>query len=352
MDVSAIIPTKGDVDLEPIRKHLEQYEEIKEIIFQKGDEFVFNRYRGIQKAKYDIVYTQDDDCLTDLRPILDAYEPDIVVNAMRKERINDYDKDITLIGWGAIFDKKMISVLDWWKKDELFMRECDRVFTAMTKHKTVFADIKDLPQATGSERMGSEERHWKDLELIKKRINEHKKWTQENELLYWKKYPDFFYRDYVWRKYNFFKVEDAKVAVDIGGGRFGGALPFIKADRKILIDKINFEIPGIETKEASFTDLPIGDDCIDCVFAWEVLDHADSIEDIRKGQKEIERILCNGGTLYFNQPVRNRATKGHHVLITPEEIMDGFNLDILTYSELPFYDNGIEIYATFKKTSN
>jgi len=166
LGISAVIPTRGDVDLKPIISNIERFKEIKEIIVADYDKSVYNRYIGCSKAKYDIIYTQDDDCIVDLQPLIDNYRKGVIVNAMKPEKMEEYT-DMTLIGWGAIFDKSLIKVLDGWEQDELFLRECDRVFTALNKRHSIPMKIKDLYQGN---RMSEESRHWDDLKKIRARI--------------------------------------------------------------------------------------------------------------------------------------------------------------------------------------
>ena len=164
LGISAVIPTRGDVDITPIIKRVEPF--VDEIIVADYGLSVYNRYKGIKKAKNDIIYTQDDDCLVDVEKIITLYEPGIIVNAIKPDRIKDYP-DMTLVGWGAVFDKDLTKVLDDWEKDELFMRECDRVFTALNKRHSIPMPVQDLYQGN---RMGEEDRHWNDLKKIRERI--------------------------------------------------------------------------------------------------------------------------------------------------------------------------------------
>jgi hypothetical protein len=152
--VCAVIPTRGDVAIDNIVEHLCSYPEIAEVRIVKGNT-PFNRYVEAWKAPQDIIYTQDDDCITDIRPLLDAYEPGIIVNAMTPEHAGQYRGAQTLIGFGAIFNRGLIdSVLDAkWRRDRLFYRESDRIFATVNGHKTLFPEITILPHAEAPNRM-------------------------------------------------------------------------------------------------------------------------------------------------------------------------------------------------------
>lgn len=166
--ISVVIPTRGDVDCGPIRARLSEYPEIDDIHIITGDG-PYTRYQ-VENCAHKIIYTQDDDCLTDLRPLIDAYESGIIVNAMTPAHASQYPGSITLVGFGAIFDRSLVRCLDHWEKDELFKREADRVFTAIVPHKTVYPKIQMLPWATDESRMYRQPEHSRRRLEINQRI--------------------------------------------------------------------------------------------------------------------------------------------------------------------------------------
>jgi hypothetical protein len=167
--VSAVIPTRGDVPLEAIRERLLSVPEIDDAHFVVGPN-VFGRYTA--PVRHEIVYTQDDDCLTDVAAVLAAYEPGVIVNAMTPEHAAQYPGWVTLIGFGAVFDRSMAEALDVWERDDLFLRECDRVFTALYPHKTVFPGITMLHWATEENRLYRQPDHLAARAAIMRRIYE------------------------------------------------------------------------------------------------------------------------------------------------------------------------------------
>ena len=171
MDLSAVIPTKGDVDLTHIIKSIKDAG-IKDVVIADYGQKVYNRFLGVKNAKHNIIYTQDDDCIVDVKGVIDSYIAGIVVNNMPIDRRSFYNEDITLIGWGAIFDKNLVNVLDGWEHDDLFMTECDRIFTALNKHKEILVDFKSLDYASDTSRLSSNDTHWEYLKQIKQRIYE------------------------------------------------------------------------------------------------------------------------------------------------------------------------------------
>jgi len=167
--VSAVIPSRGDVDLKKITDHLRRYPEIDEVLLGISDT-PHTRYRMANIARNEIIFTQDDDCLTDLRPLIEAYEPAMLVNAMTPEHAAQYPGRQTLIGFGALFQKSLTICLDGWERDALFYRESDRIFATLNPHKTVFPSIQILPQAHNPNRFWKQPDHVSARLVMEKRI--------------------------------------------------------------------------------------------------------------------------------------------------------------------------------------
>lgn len=175
--ISAIIPTNGkrEEELKQIVKHLEQFGFGEIIIARDKGLRMYTRYAT--PAKYDIIYTQDDDCIVEnIKELLDAHEDDVVVANIKKERKEYYDTyfngKICLVGYGAVFNKKLIHNMDDMEKDELFFREADRAFTGRNKKKLILADekIKDFPSAEVG--MCKDEEHSRTLNIMYQRLCE------------------------------------------------------------------------------------------------------------------------------------------------------------------------------------
>lgn len=166
MNVSAVIPTRGDVDLSEILDSLPR--EWEKVIWDNSvrtDLAVYGRYAAIAECEHDLIYVQDDDCV--LAPeafiqLLDAYEPGSVVCNM-PERFRPHYPDSCLVGFGAIFDRDLPDIAfdrfemaypsEGCDADPTWRRTCDVVFTALTPRVLVDAPYMDLPWATGDDRM-------------------------------------------------------------------------------------------------------------------------------------------------------------------------------------------------------
>jgi hypothetical protein len=106
-DVSAVLVTRGDVDLDPIIETLPYGETVIWDNSQRPVDYgVFGRYVAIAETSRPLVYFQDDDCLVSCHDaLMAAWEPGYVVgNAFDDAvRLAKYE-GTTLLGWGAVFE--------------------------------------------------------------------------------------------------------------------------------------------------------------------------------------------------------------------------------------------------------
>lgn len=174
LSISAVVPTRGDVDLGRLVNHLRSYPEIREITFVIGDT-PYNRYRAARKSLHDVIYIQDDDYITDIRPLISAYAPGTIINAMTPQHQAAYKGAETLIGFGALFSKSMLRVLDGWVEDDLFLRESDRIFATLNPHLTLYPSIETLPWATAPNRLCFQPNHGESHVAIRERIEHHRR---------------------------------------------------------------------------------------------------------------------------------------------------------------------------------
>jgi hypothetical protein len=182
MNISVVIPTNGDRDLTEIIEHLkkEGFEDIN--IVKNDNDSLYERYSRAKTAKFDTIYTQDDDCIiSNIKTLVNEYCGELTCNGKR-DNIKFYKnkcEKISLVGWGAIFDRKHIKVLDEFLEkvgdNDLTRREADRIFTYLNEKQVIVADeyIKDLPCAfTG---MSSKQEHWESLDKIIKVLEKYEK---------------------------------------------------------------------------------------------------------------------------------------------------------------------------------
>ena len=176
-NISVVIPAAGKrtKELEQIISHLKGlgFEDL--IIIHDDGNRLLNRKFGAYRAKYDWIYTQDDDVIVKNIPelIKEAEDNKIVAN-MQEKHIAFYEKEengggkICLIGWGGIFKRDLFfNCGEYTKKfpqDDLYKREFDRVFTWLNEKKLIIGDLEHFESA--KEGMYKDKGHWDDLKAI------------------------------------------------------------------------------------------------------------------------------------------------------------------------------------------
>lgn len=175
MNVSAVIVTRGDIELGPCLSAIDA----DEVVIRKGRGGVWERWEAALSAKHDVIYVQDDDCVVDFAGVIEAYDAAAVTCNMLTSHRSDYRDGISLVGWGCVFHKTMLSAFAQYilhfPEDELFRREADRVFTGLNPLKLIDLGVFHRPQAFCGDRMGLEARHGADLKEIRRRIYEVRK---------------------------------------------------------------------------------------------------------------------------------------------------------------------------------
>ena len=215
VNVTAIIVTRGDVDLLPILASLPPTWE--RIVWDNGppttyvyedandwrpdgvpgdvrDCAVYGRYSATKYAKNEVIYVQDDDVIvSDPRVIYEAWryrflqggDDNFVVCNMPPEFRHDFYVDHALVGFGAVFHRS----LPWntwgkltaafgdagfpsdWAYEPSFLRTCDIPFTALNPRILVDVPKTDMPYANDETRMWKQPTHQAErarmLDLVK-----------------------------------------------------------------------------------------------------------------------------------------------------------------------------------------
>lgn len=177
MLVSAIIVTRGDVDLGPCLKPILEAG-INDISIRRDRAGVLERYAQAFRSENSVFYVQDDDCVVDVKAVLAEYDSHFVVCNMPQDRRAEYRDGIALVGWGCVFEKwnlrRAFDQVPGNARDPLFCREADRWFTALNPVKLIDVPFRHLSWAFGEDRMGREARHGEDLKEIRRRIAQYK----------------------------------------------------------------------------------------------------------------------------------------------------------------------------------
>jgi hypothetical protein len=174
-NVSAVIPTRGDVDLTPILDSLPFVDVIVWDNSKRHDLGIFGRYHAIHYAKNPVIVTQDDDLIvTCWLDILDAYEPGVLT-------VNYPEPyDIPWVARGGIFDcdlpgRAFERYLHQFPFDEFFTHHaCDGVFALLTDEVRVIDEgSEDLPHGLAEGRVSTSPKWYDERRpLIQKRCAE------------------------------------------------------------------------------------------------------------------------------------------------------------------------------------
>jgi len=163
--ISAVIVTRGDVDLSPILDSLPFDDVVVWNNLEREDLAVYGRYAGIAEAKGDLIYVQDDDVIIDVDRLLAEYRDGDRLCNMDAGHPVPYP-DSSLVGWGAIFPRgdpfkafARYGAVHPTDSDE-FYRCCDVVFTSLAPFRRVDLGRKNLLHAAGSHRMHRQANHY------------------------------------------------------------------------------------------------------------------------------------------------------------------------------------------------
>jgi hypothetical protein len=127
------------------------------------------------KAKYDYLYYQDDDCLAPIRDVLAAAVPNQITCAMKPTHLASYAHSrIALLGWGSVFPKRTIDVLDAYRavygEDALYRRETERIMTWLAyPQQRLDLPIVDLPSAFAPDRLSMQPDHYSYIPMVEER---------------------------------------------------------------------------------------------------------------------------------------------------------------------------------------
>lgn len=133
------------------------------------------KQRLFEKASREYLYYQDDDCLAPIGALLDAAVPDRITCAMKPSHLESYrNSRIALLGWGSLFPKRVISVLDRYRtvygEDALFRRESERIMTWFAwPQQRLALPIIDLPSAFAPDRLSMQPDHYSYIPMVEQR---------------------------------------------------------------------------------------------------------------------------------------------------------------------------------------
>lgn len=121
--------------------------------------FTLGRFKAAKLAKNELIFTADDDYLVNNIPALiemQTANPEHIVAGLDEGhyRTEAGKKPFLQLGWGSVFRREWVSVLDEWIRvygeDELLRRKADRIFTILHRnHHPVLGNFTRLTDPTG-----------------------------------------------------------------------------------------------------------------------------------------------------------------------------------------------------------
>lgn len=165
-NVSAVLVTKGDVDLTQIIDSITGVG-IDDIIVWNNAErdqdlSCFGRYAGIEEARNEIIYHQDDDLVAPVAAILDAYRP--VEDRWAIVANNRPDEEWPLTAMGVLFHRDLANCFDGYADlygfDADFCRVSDVIFAYQHPYRRIWVGYQDLPWQIWPDRMHLQADHY------------------------------------------------------------------------------------------------------------------------------------------------------------------------------------------------
>jgi hypothetical protein len=158
-NVSAVIVTRGDVDITTIVNSMPFDDVVVWDNSVEEDLQCYGRFAGIERCKNDIIYVQDDDVLIPVPSLLREYEPGDVILANRKP-----DEEYRFLGVGALFPAASADVFSKYlavhPKDKDFYRAADVVFAEMNRYRSVWLGYAEFEWSRADNRMYKQPGHY------------------------------------------------------------------------------------------------------------------------------------------------------------------------------------------------
>lgn len=173
--VSCCLNTKETVYPHVILDHVSQFP-FGEILILTHSDSPYRKHELFAKAKYDLIYYNDDDCITSVEKLTAQSNPEMINVAMKSEHFEAY-KSLRMtmgLGWGSIFPKSVLVALDRYRRvygeDELFKRDTEKILTELVfPQNRLVLPIEDLPSAMAMDRLWRQPNHWDNMRIIQER---------------------------------------------------------------------------------------------------------------------------------------------------------------------------------------
>jgi hypothetical protein len=170
-DVSAVLVTRGDVDMSPVLDSLEPvFDEI--VIWdnsQRENVQCYGRFAGIAETTRPFVYVQDDDVVIPVRELLAVYDPARGAVLANKKP----DEEWRFLGIGAVFPRELADCFqayaDLYGMDADFYRAADVVFAYQHGYESIWIGYEELEWSRAPNRMYLQPGHYEVRERLRER---------------------------------------------------------------------------------------------------------------------------------------------------------------------------------------
>lgn len=169
-EVSAVLVTRGDVDMGPVIASLPFDDVVVWDNSQRPEDFqCYGRFTGVTEARHDIIYVQDDDVIVPAWALLDLYDPSKQAILANKKP----DEEWRFLGVGALFPRALADCFQGYAAlyglDRDFYRAADVVFAYQHGYESVWVGYEELPWSRAPNRMYLQPGHYEVRERLRER---------------------------------------------------------------------------------------------------------------------------------------------------------------------------------------
>lgn len=170
-DVSAVLVTRGDVDLAPILNSLPFADVVVYNNAERGEDLsCYGRFAAITEAKHDWIYVQDDDILVPIPGLLKAWER-TTWRASTVFANKPLAEEWRFLGVGAIFHRRLADCftryIEHYGRNPDFYRVADVVFAYQHPYRSQWFGYAELEWSRYANRMYLQEGHMAARELAR-----------------------------------------------------------------------------------------------------------------------------------------------------------------------------------------
>lgn len=176
--VSCCLNTKEDQYPFRVLSHVAQFP-FGEILIKTHSDSPYAKHDLFARAKYDLIYYQDDDAICPIFQLLQVADPEQVNVVMKQSHFDSYkERRMTMgLGWGCIFNRSVLKALkkytDIYGEDDVFKRDTEKLLTHLVfPQNRIILPVQDLPSAMEPGRLSMEPHHYSNMDIIEERCKD------------------------------------------------------------------------------------------------------------------------------------------------------------------------------------